>query len=108
MGLRDVKLDIHERSIPHLLVHFSPHRPHFQTFHLGGLFMDTPCKPHNRPLQFPRATVPPTPSAFKTGHPAPLSRETFTPPLPFCGFRFCERASLPFSRVVFQFYDRMH
>ncbi|GBN25856.1 hypothetical protein AVEN_103894-1 [Araneus ventricosus] len=48
------------------------------------------------------ATPPP---AFKTGFLASLSRESFTSP--FCGFRFCERASLPFSRIVFQFYDRM-
>ncbi|GBN42612.1 hypothetical protein AVEN_48398-1 [Araneus ventricosus] len=26
---------------------------------------------------------------------APLSRQSFTPPAPFCGFRYCERASLP-------------
>ncbi|GBM21722.1 hypothetical protein AVEN_118258-1 [Araneus ventricosus] len=34
-------------------------------------------------------------SRFQNGTPNPLSRESFTSP--FCGFRFCERGSLPLT-----------
>ncbi|GBO27954.1 hypothetical protein AVEN_182423-1 [Araneus ventricosus] len=50
--------------------------------------METPCKRHNRPFQSLRATVPIPPPAFP--------RDLHSPP-PFCGFRFCERGSLPLS-----------
>ncbi|GBN96802.1 hypothetical protein AVEN_123933-1 [Araneus ventricosus] len=49
--------------------------------------MEALYKRHNRPLPPSRANVPTPP-------PRTLSRERFTPPPPFCGFRFCERGSL--------------
>ncbi|GBM76394.1 hypothetical protein AVEN_48386-1 [Araneus ventricosus] len=60
-----------------------------------------PCKRHNRSLQSPRGTLHNLPSDFKAGHPLPFSRESFTPPSPFCGFRFVReaRSSLIHNRI---------
>ncbi|GBM52733.1 hypothetical protein AVEN_188464-1 [Araneus ventricosus] len=68
--------------------------------------MEAPCKAHNRSLQSPRATVPTPPPAFETAPRPSFARELHSPS-PFCGFRFYVRASLPFSRIVFQFFERM-
>ncbi|GBL80923.1 hypothetical protein AVEN_26331-1 [Araneus ventricosus] len=57
--------------------------------------MEFPCKLHNGPLHPPRDTVRTPPPAFKMESP-PLSRESFTPLLPFRSFRFSEKVSLPF------------
>ncbi|GBN05797.1 hypothetical protein AVEN_88102-1 [Araneus ventricosus] len=76
----------------------TPRRSNFQSIYLGGSFTDAPCKPHNWPLQSPRATGPIPPPTFKT-EPPPHFRETTAVSLPhgiaLCSFRFCERVSLP-------------
>ncbi|GBM35813.1 hypothetical protein AVEN_43506-1 [Araneus ventricosus] len=49
---------------------------------------------------YPRAIVPTSLPASKMRSPDPLSRKSLTSPPPFCGFRFCERASIPFYRMT--------
>ncbi|GBM62183.1 hypothetical protein AVEN_189397-1 [Araneus ventricosus] len=60
----------------------------------------------NRSLRSPRATVPTPSTCFQSGTPTQLSRESFTPLPPFCGFRFCERGSLPSPFCGFCFCER--
>ncbi|GBL67032.1 hypothetical protein AVEN_77075-1 [Araneus ventricosus] len=54
----NLKPDIQERFAPHHSERFAPYRSNFQPIHLGGSFMEAPCKRHNRPLQSPRTEVP--------------------------------------------------
>ncbi|GBN57512.1 hypothetical protein AVEN_177518-1 [Araneus ventricosus] len=69
--------------------------------------MEAPFQPHYTSLQSPGVTEYTPPPAFKTGIPVPLSREIFTLPPLFCGFRFSEKEPLTFSRILFQFHGRM-
>ncbi|GBM22023.1 hypothetical protein AVEN_242693-1 [Araneus ventricosus] len=89
---RFLKLDIHGETVPGYLERLASHHSNFQPIHLGGSFMEAPCKPHNRSLQSSRTTVlTPTP-AFKMG----------SPPL------FPKRASLPLSHFVVFAFVREH
>ncbi|GBM64006.1 hypothetical protein AVEN_241683-1 [Araneus ventricosus] len=91
-----LKLDIHKRTVPHHLERFTPfgalHTRQFRfsahpfRWAVHGGSMQTPLQP-------PRATVSIPLPAF----PVPLPRESLILLLPFCCFRFCERASLPLT-----------
>ncbi|GBN56202.1 hypothetical protein AVEN_97972-1 [Araneus ventricosus] len=70
----------------------TPHRSNFQPVHLGGPFMEAPCKPHYRSLRFRRANAPTPLTGFKT--------------IPARPSHFRERVSLSLSTVVLQFYER--
>ncbi|GBO19307.1 hypothetical protein AVEN_9030-1 [Araneus ventricosus] len=76
-------MDISGQTFPHHLERVSPDSFIFSPFHLGGSSIEAPYKRHSQPLQSLKATL------F-----TPLSQESYTPPPPFCGFRFCERGSL--------------
>ncbi|GBM65728.1 hypothetical protein AVEN_103778-1 [Araneus ventricosus] len=90
-----VKLEIDERSGPVHLYRFAKDGSNFQFIHLGGSFTTASKRTTGRCDPRPFLLQP------STSRPPPLS------PSPTGGFRFCERGSLPFSRIVFQFYDRM-
>ncbi|GBM53655.1 hypothetical protein AVEN_101661-1 [Araneus ventricosus] len=90
---RNIKLDNNGETAPSHLERFSSHCSNFQHSHLGGSFMEAPCKPLNQSLRSTRATVPTPPPSFKAGSPVPLSQER-QHPFPHRS-TFCERASLP-------------
>ncbi|GBN28493.1 hypothetical protein AVEN_269820-1 [Araneus ventricosus] len=51
----NIKLDIHGETAPHKWHGSTPHHSNFQPIHLGGSYMEAPCKPHNRLLLSSRA-----------------------------------------------------
>ncbi|GBO39313.1 hypothetical protein AVEN_169172-1 [Araneus ventricosus] len=84
---------------------FAAHGSTLQPIHLGRPFIQTPCKSRNQSLLSSRVTVFTPPPAFKSeSSPRFPERASLHLP-PYYGFRFCERDSLKFFTVVFQFYD---
>ncbi|GBN50840.1 hypothetical protein AVEN_196160-1 [Araneus ventricosus] len=86
-----------------LLKIIQPHRSNFKPIYLGWSLTETPirttglCDLRLLLLKSSKLGLP---------RPAPISGITLLDGSTFCGFRFCERASLIFPRVVFQFYDQ--
>ncbi|GBO02025.1 hypothetical protein AVEN_36294-1 [Araneus ventricosus] len=79
------KRDIHGKTVPVHFEHVAPHDSSFQPIHLDGSFAGWTAPTVNHHLRA-------------------LRSPTFTAPPPFYCFCFCERGSLPFPTIVFQFY----